>query len=483
MNSVEKVMAETSGSPTALRAKAGLLIERARWAAAVFARYDRAATLKIAEAVAIAAHSRVEQLGLATVEATGRGIITDKQSALAQASLGLFNDFNELDLVDPQVDSVARMFQVPRPAGVIVVTLPEQNPLTAMFSVSVSAMLTRNAVVFVPDHATRDLAIKTGHILAEAAVVADAPAGVIQVVDDPSALFADAVVSSEAINLVLAMQDPWSSAIRARPFAPVFAGSRGNTPVFADGSGLPKTVARDICYSKFTDQSLLSGAESVLFATDAVLDRQLRAFIDDSCHIASDAETAMLRSYLFAGGAITQDAIGRSASFIARQAGFKLPKSTKLILTEITGIGLDEPLSREKPFPVLAFRRVRNSEQGFSLARALLRFEGAGLQAAIHSNDPALVLRFAATVEAAHVVVNGPAASVVKDRTAIAPGIMLSPGYAGASPVAGMIDPRHLVHWTMVAYTDDSAPKPAAFAKLKFAFAGPLPEAPSDGVK
>ena len=47
---------DISGSPAARLGQADLMLERARWAATVFDRYDREATMRIVDAVAQAAH-------------------------------------------------------------------------------------------------------------------------------------------------------------------------------------------------------------------------------------------------------------------------------------------------------------------------------------------------------------------------------------------------------------------------------------------
>ena len=48
------------------------------------------------------------------------------------------------------------------------------------------------------------------------------------------------------------------------------------------------------------------------------------------------------------------ETVGRDAAWIADQAGFKVPAKTRVLITPIEFIGLDEPLSKEKLCPVLA---------------------------------------------------------------------------------------------------------------------------------
>lgn len=47
---------------------------------------------------------------------------------------------------------------------------------------------------------------------------------------------------------------------------------------------------------------------------------------------------------------IKPDIVGKSAVEIAELAGIPVPENTKLIIAEISGVGSDYPLSREKLF-------------------------------------------------------------------------------------------------------------------------------------
>ena len=425
-----------------------------------------------------------ENLAAATVEATGRGVAADKTKANRAASLGLLETFAGMNFVDPVINAESRMIEIPRPAGVITVLLPEYDPVAPIFSVGISALLSRNAVVFIPAQATHELAELAVKTLSQAAEAAGAPVGSIRLAADPSPLFVNELVTSGGVSLVLDLRDPWSSPELPPSPGPRLTASRGNTPVYVDASAELSAVTAAIVKSKAFDYGLLPGLEQLVFVPDAIAEKFLEVFTAAGSHFASAEEVMALRTALFGTGSINPDCIGKSAAAIAKLAGFKVKKGTKIILAEITDIGVDEPLSREKPCPVLAFRLVRGVEQGFSLARALQKFEGAGHVAVIHADDPGLVLRYAATVNAYRVIVNGPASGAsLGDTSCVATGFMSATGYAGGQCHAGAIGPAHMVHWTVVAWPDDKTPAPHVLEELRLSFPGPLPEAPSDGVE
>ncbi len=94
--------------------------------------------------------------------------------------------------------------------------------------------------------------------------------------------------------------------------------------------------------------------------------------------------------------------------WIAEQAGFTVPSDTSIILAEVTGVGPDEPLTREKLCPVLAVLRANSTEEGISLAEQMVEFDGLGHSAAIHTRNDALTVEFGKRVKAIRVICNAP---------------------------------------------------------------------------
>lgn len=74
------------------------------------------------------------------------------------------------------------------------------------------------------------------------------------------------------------------------------------------------------------------------------------------------------------GCSINADIVGKSPYDIALRAGFEVPKETKVLVTEQTGVGIEFPFSKEKLSPVLAYYKVNNSDEGIELAEKLIEF-------------------------------------------------------------------------------------------------------------
>ncbi|KAA3633039.1 MAG: aldehyde dehydrogenase, partial [Proteobacteria bacterium] len=143
----------------------------------------------------------------------------------------------------------------------------------------------------------------------------------------------------------------------------------------------------------------------------------------------------------------------------------------------------EERLSREQLCPVLAMQVASNHNQAVATANAVLRMTGAAHSAAFHTRDERSALHFASCAEAYRVVVNAPCSQGAAGYgTGLPPTFTIGTGYFGRSSVGENIGPRHLVHWTRLAYREDESPNLDIYRSLAQGFEGPLPAAPSDGV-
>ncbi len=177
--------------------RARAMLQRAQWAASAFARYDRAAVDRIAAAAAAAGAARAREYADWAVRETGFGVAEHKVIKNLASSTGLIEAYAGHDYVTPRVDPVTRIVEIPRPAGVVLALTPSTNPVATVFVKSLLALMTRNAVVVSPHPLARECSADAARALAEAAVAAGAPDGVIQVVDEPSVPLINALMADE----------------------------------------------------------------------------------------------------------------------------------------------------------------------------------------------------------------------------------------------------------------------------------------------
>ena len=483
MEPVIRKLIDISDTDAARASQADLVLEHARWASQVFQRYDITRTRRIVDAVAAHAHSRAGHYAERAVSETGFGVVAHKKLKNELTSLALAEYYRDQDFVSPRVREDLKMVELPRPAGVVFALSPSTNPIATVNFKTLLALMTRNAMVISPHPAARECSVDAVRELAEVAEKAGAPEGVLQVVERPSIPLIEQFMHSQKTDVILAtggtamVRSAYSSSNPAIGVGP------GNAPVFVDSSAELAKAARRIVDSKSFDNSSLCTNESVLI-TLAETDRELKRELERAgAFVCDDEQRDALRRYLFHERGFNVEALGRDATWIAAEAGIRVPPKTRVLVAPIAQLGVEEPLSREKLCPVLAYLVASSRQQAIAQARALLRLSGAGHSAAIHARDEATILEYAAAVEAYRVVVNAPSSQGAAGiGTHLAPTFTIGTGYYGRSSIGENIGPQHLVHWARIAYNEDPAERMGNFSDLHLRHEGPLPEAPADGV-
>ncbi len=472
-----------SDTPAAIQGRTDMILDRARWAATAFERYDRAMTMAIIDAVASTAHEYAQHYADWAVQETGFGVAAHKKIKNQLAARTLVDYYRDQDYVNARVDKVRKLVEIPRPAGVIFALTPSTNPICTINYKIILALMTRNAIVLSPHPAARESCVDATHKLALAAVAAGAPDGAIQIIEEPTIPMVKALMSSPKTNLILATGG--NAMVRAAYSSsnPAIGVGPGNAPVFVDSSADIKKAAHRIVESKSFDNSVLCTNESVLITLSQV-EQQLRQSLKSAhAYICNDDEVKCLRRFLFHEHGFNVECIGRDATWIAQECGIRATANTKILVVPITQIGAEEALSREKLCPVLAMYIAKNRHQAITQARALLRLTGAGHSAAIHCTDEQTTMTYASTVEAYRVVVNAPCSQGAAGfGTHLAPTFTVGTGYFGQSSIGENIGPQHLIHWTRLICNQDTSEVFGDYHGLEQAFAGPLPTAPSDGV-
>lgn len=453
---------------------ADMMLQNAEWAAAAFARFDRARVARIARAAADVAFAHAGELAEAAVAETGFGVAAHKKIKNELTSKALHDLYAAEDYCTARIKSELKMVELPRPAGVVFALTPSTNPVCSVYYKVLMALFTRNAIILSPHPMAKKCSVRAALLMAEAAEKAGAPMGVIQVIEQPTLPLIEHVMKSPRVGVILATGG--TPMVRAAYSSgnPAIGVGPGNAPVLVDDTADLAHAAKRIVESKSFDNSILCTNESVVLAVESIADRLLQGLKSAGAYVAKPEEVAALRELLFGRGIFNIEVLGKSAVEIGSKAGIKLPQGTKVILAEIDRVGIDEPLSKEKLCPVLGFLRVPHAGAGITQARALVRLSGAGHSAAIHSKHAPTILAYGAAVKALRVVVNAPCSQGAAGfGTHLAPAFTIGTGYFGSSAVGENVGPQHLINWTRIAYSDEPAEAFGAFEGLDAWATGP----------
>jgi acyl-CoA reductase-like NAD-dependent aldehyde dehydrogenase len=358
---------------------------------------------------------------------------------------------------------------------------PSTNPVATVSFKIILALMTRNAIIISPHPMAKKVCTAAAKTMAEAAVAAGAPDGIIQIVEDPSIPLINALMTDERTDVIVATGG--SPVVRSayRSGNPAIGVGPGNVPVLVDATAdIQKTAAR-IIESKAFDNSILCTNESVVIAEEAIADKLLSAFAREGAYVLKDEERDAIRSTVFPDGHFNIKMVGKDAVWIAEQAGIKVPVKTRVLVAPFDLVVPEEPLAHEKLCPVLGFVRVPTAERGIDVARAILRITGAGHSAAIHSASPELIMKFSAAVPVLRVSVNvGNSLGASGIQTNLPPTMTIGTGYAGRSSVGENLQPKHLLNYTRLAYNADAREVMPSFAGLNpwSSPTGPVPAYP-----
>ncbi|MEE6169331.1 MULTISPECIES: aldehyde dehydrogenase family protein [unclassified Mycolicibacterium] len=462
-------------------AQAGHMLERARWAAAAYADYDAAAVSAIVNAVAEAGYAEAERFATEAVAETGMGVAADKVTKNRACSRGIVDYYRGEDYVSPRIDEARKIVELPRPAGVVLALTPTTNPVATVYFKVILALMTRNAVVVAPHPRAKRCSADAARVLAEAAVAAGAPDGIVQVVDEPSIPLVQALMADERTDVIVATGG--TGVVRAAYSSgnPALGVGPGNVPVFVDASADVNAAAKRIVDSKAFDNSVLCTNESVLIVEDAVADKLRSALTRAGAHILDEDGARRLRAYMFADGHLNTDVVGRDAAWIAGQAGLRVTPKTRVLVAPFDDVIAEEMLAHEKLSPVLGMTSAADAARGIRAARAVVRIGGAGHSAAIHSENPAVITDFAAQVPVLRVSVNvGNSTGSSGLDTNLAPSMTIGTGFVGRSSIGENLQPQNLINWARIAYNSEPGVLMGNFAGIDpwHSSAGPVPQYP-----
>jgi acetaldehyde dehydrogenase / alcohol dehydrogenase len=448
--------------------RARMMLQRAHWAATAFAGYDPQRTWRIVEAVADAAYQNAERYAEWAVRETGMGVVEHKRIKNEACSRGVVEWYAGHDYVSARIDADARIVELPRPAGVVLALTPSTNPIATVFFKVLLALMTRNAVVVSPHPMAREVSAEAAHTLAQAAIAAGAPDGCIQVVEEPTIPLIEALMSDPTTDVILATGG--SAVVRAayRSGNPAIGVGPGNVPVLVDHTADLAAAARRLADSKAFDNSILCTNESCVIVEERCAGEFERELARNGAHVLDEADTAAVRAAVYPEGRMALELVGKDAGTLAQAAGVRVPPQTRVLVAPFPLVVPEEPLAREKLFPLLGLVRVPDARRGIDAALAMLRIGGAGHSAVIHSRDPRTIMAYGAAVRVLRVAVNvgGSTGSAGLD-TNLAPTMTIGTGFFGRSSLGENLEPRHLVNWTRIAYTNDPAEAFADFAGLE----------------
>ena len=410
----------------------------------------------IVKAMTLAGLDKHMELAKMAVEETGRGVYEDKITKNMFATEYVYHSIKNEKTVGVIAENDLEDYEIiAEPVGVVCGVTPVTNPTsTTMFKALISVK-SRNPIIFGFHPGAQKCSAAAAKIVLDAAVAAGAPENCIQWIEYPSIEATNALMNHPGVATVLATGGSGMVKAAYSTGKPALGVGPGNVPCYIHKSADLEQAVNDLILSKTFDNGMICASEQAAIVDKAIAPKFEKLMKKYGCYFAKPDEIKKLSDYCIdrEKGAVNPVIVGKPATWIAEQAGVKVPEGTKILLAKLDGVGPEYPLSREKLSPVLAYFIVDSTEEGIDRAEEMVMFHGMGHSAVIHANDEDVIQKYAATMKASRLIVNSPSShgAIGDIYNTNMPSLTLGCGSYGGNSVSGNVTTVNLINQKRVA--------------------------------
>jgi len=419
----------------------------------------------VCAAMAEAGFHASERLGRLASEETGYGVPAHKKLKNEFGSRMVWDSIRDLKSVGVvREDTARRIFEIAWPVGVVAGLVPSTNPTSTVFAKALMAVKARDAIVFAPHPSAARCSLEAANVMAQAAETAGAPRGLISCLKQISLPGTQELMNHKNIALILATGGSGMVKAAHSVGKPAYGVGPGNVPVYVDRSADLEKAARYIVASKAFDYSTICATEQAVIA-DLPIARKLEDLMktQGAYFVSSEQANALSKVLFFPDGGINPASVGKSPFVLAGMAGFDIPAGSRILVTRLSKVGREEPLSREKLTTVLGWYEADGWEAGCERSIELIQFGGRGHTQIIYATDDKIIMEFGLEKPVFRILVNTMGTlGAIGLTTGVMPSLTLGSGGVGGSITGDNISASHLFNIKRLAY-EITTPPPAAF--------------------
>lgn len=431
----------------------------------------------VCAAMAEAGYQAAERLGRLAQEETGFGVADHKKIKNQFGTRGVWASLRDLKTVGVvRHDPERRLYEIAWPMGVVVALVPSTNPTSTALFKALIAVKSRNAIVFAPHPSAARCTYEAIQTMAVAAESTGAPKGLISCMQQIALQGTQELMSHRLTSLILATGGAPMVRAAHSTGKPAYGVGPGNVPVYVDRSADIDKAARYIVASKAFDYSTICATEQAVVADRPVARQLAKRMRAEGAYFTKEQETEALRRTVFhADGSINTALVAKSAAYIAGYAGFQVPAEARILVTPLSKVGKEEPLSHEKLTTVLGWYEAEGWEQGCEISLALIDTGGRGHTQIIWANDERPVMAFGLEKPVFRILVNTMGTlGAIGLTTGLMPSLTLGSGGVGGSITGDNVTAYHLINIKRLAY--ETFPPPLEAFDPGPPLTGPSPE-------
>ncbi|MCR5113372.1 MAG: bifunctional acetaldehyde-CoA/alcohol dehydrogenase [Acholeplasmatales bacterium] len=433
------------------------LVKRALKALDDYASFTQEQIDYIVAKCSVAALDKHGELAKIAIEETQRGVFEDKATKNLFACEYVTNNMKRTKTVGViSEDPVTGMTEIAEPVGVVAGITPVTNPTSTAIFKSLICIKTRNPIIFGFHPNAQQSSVAAAKVVYEAAIAAGAPENCIQWIEHPSMDATSALMNHPGVATILATGGNAMVKAAYSCGKPALGVGAGNVPAYFEKTCNLRQAVNDVIMSKSFDNGMVCASEQAVIVDKEIYDDVKAEFKKYGVYFVNKEEKKKLEAFMFgvnskddyATAKLNPNIVGKYATWIAEQAGFKVPEKTVILVAECKKVGIEEPLTREKLSPVLAMLKSDSTEEGFAMSKAMVEFNGLGHSAAIHTASHELEVKFGDLVPAIRIICNSPSTfgGIGNVYNSFIPSLTLGCGSYGHNSVAGNVGPLNLLN-------------------------------------
>lgn len=337
---------------------------------------------------------------------TGMGVYEDKLLKLQKKTLGTLRDLHGVKTVGVIEENREKgLVKLAKPVGVIGALTPVTNAAATLPGNALSALKTRNAIIFAPHPSAKKTAAKVCDFMRAGLRKAGAPEDLIQCISEPSIELSQALMKQ--VDLVLATGG--SAMVRAAYSSgtPAYGVGAGNVVVIVDETADLAAAARKIRLGKTFDFATSCSSENSVLIQDSKFEEMIGCLQQEGGYLCSLEEKAQLRKAMWPDGKhLSKAIIAQSAQTIAKAAGLTVPDETRFIMVPGEAVGPDDPFSGEKLSVVLTVWRYGEFDEAVDYVNRITAYSGKGHSCGIHTQRDDRILELATRARVSRIMVN-----------------------------------------------------------------------------
>ncbi|MBQ0078897.1 MAG: aldehyde dehydrogenase family protein [Eubacterium sp.] len=351
-------------------------------------------------------------------------------------------------------DDEKQIMDIGVPMGVLVSLCPATSPVSTTIYNTLIAIKSGNAIIFSPHPRAVQTIAKVLDIMIQAAEGYGLPEGAISYLQTVTKSGTIELMNHKSTALIMNTGVPDMLDYAYQSGKPVIYGGAGNGPAFIERTANINQAVLDIIASKTFDNGVASAAEQAVVVDSAVEPQVREAFKKNGAYFMTEDEAARLgKLFYFKDGTLNPELSGKCAKDLAKWAEIPAPDDVKLLIAEQRWVAMNNPYSKGKLLPVLAYYIEDDWMNACEKCIELLLTERQGHTLVIHSNDPEVIEQFAIKKPVGRMLVNTPAVfGSMGATTNLFPAMTLGSGSAGQGITSDNVSPKNLTYIRKVGY-------------------------------